>query len=149
MKKAFYTWVIFAIFTMTFFYLEGCKPKEVIITNYDTIKEYITVKEELRDTIIKIDADRPYVEITSPANEEQLEIPFWVRANPSDNVGIERVEFDIEPFGEREGLPLKDYDPPYEWFWNDKIYGFHMIKAIAYDNDNNFIGQKIETIINI
>jgi len=65
---------------------------------------------------IKIDADRPYVEITSPANEEQLEIPFWVRANPTDNVGIDRVEFDIEPFGEREGLPYVDDAPPYEWY---------------------------------
>ncbi len=65
---------------------------------------------------IKIDADRPYIEITTPSNEEQVEIPFWVRANPSDNVGIERVEFDIEPFGEREGFPYKDYDPPYEWY---------------------------------
>ncbi len=65
---------------------------------------------------IKIDADRPYVEITSPANEEQVETPFWVRANPSDNVGIDRVEFDIEPFGEREGLPYVDTSAPYEWY---------------------------------
>jgi uncharacterized protein DUF2341/Big-like domain-containing protein len=66
--------------------------------------------------VIKIDADRPYVEITSPANEEQVETPFWVRATPSDNVGIERVEFDIEPFGEREELPYVDTNPPYEWY---------------------------------
>ena len=66
--------------------------------------------------IIKIDADRPYVEITSPANEEEVETPFWVRANPSDNAGIERVEFDIEPFGEREGLPYVDREPPFEWY---------------------------------
>jgi hypothetical protein len=64
---------------------------------------------------IRIDADRPYVEIMSPADEEQVEVPFWVRANPSDNVGVDRVEFDIEPFGEREGLPYVDTDPPYEW----------------------------------
>ena len=64
---------------------------------------------------IKIDADRPYVQIVEPANEEQVEIPFWVRAEATDNVDIDRVEFDIEPFGEREGLPYKDYNPPYEW----------------------------------
>ncbi len=69
---------------------------------------------------IRIDADRPYVEITTPANEEQVETPFWVRAAPSDNVGIERVEFDIEPFGEREGLPYKDYEPPYEWYCDEE-----------------------------
>ncbi|MBS3778555.1 MAG: hypothetical protein KGY50_04615, partial [Candidatus Thermoplasmatota archaeon] len=66
--------------------------------------------------VIKIDADRPYVEITFPANEERVEVPFWVRATPSDNVGIDRVEFDIEPFGERESLPYVDKDAPFEWY---------------------------------
>jgi hypothetical protein len=65
---------------------------------------------------IKIDADPPYVEILEPADEEKVEVPFWVRASASDNADIDRVEFDIEPFGEREGLPFKDYDPPYEWY---------------------------------
>lgn len=66
--------------------------------------------------VIKIDSDRPYVEITTPTNEEETEVPFWVRADPSDNVGVSKVEFDIEPFGEREGLPYVDTDPPYEWY---------------------------------
>jgi hypothetical protein len=39
-----------------------------------------------------------------------------MRAQPTDNVGVDRVEFDIEPFGEREGLPYTDSDPPYEWY---------------------------------
>ncbi|MFO8077840.1 MAG: DUF2341 domain-containing protein, partial [Thermoplasmatota archaeon] len=69
---------------------------------------------------ISIDADKPYVEITSPADEEQVEVPFWVKANPSDNVGVDRVEFDIEPFGEREGLPYVDTEPPYEWYCDVK-----------------------------
>jgi hypothetical protein len=67
---------------------------------------------------IKIDAERPYVELTSPANEQQVEVPFWVYAEASDNAVIDRVEFDIEPFGERPGLPYADYEPPYEW-WCD------------------------------
>lgn len=66
--------------------------------------------------IIKIDADRPYIEITSPANEEEVEIPFLVEASPTDNVGIDRVEFDIEPFGERPELPYVDRQAPYEWY---------------------------------
>jgi len=66
--------------------------------------------------VIKIDADRPYVEISSPANEERVEMPFFVTAEPTDNVGIQRVEFDIEPFGERENLPFVDTEPPYEWY---------------------------------
>jgi len=79
---------------------------------------WLTAEDYPADTgsTIKIDAKRPYVEITSPANEEQLEVPFWVHADASDNVEIDRVEFDIEPFGEHEGLPYKDYDPPYEWY---------------------------------
>lgn len=76
-------------------------------------------KPENRITI-KIDAERPYVEITTPADEEKVEVPFWVRASASDNVGIERVEFDIEPFGERPGLPYADYDYPYEWYCDVK-----------------------------
>jgi hypothetical protein len=65
---------------------------------------------------LKIDADRPYIEITSPADEEQVNVPFWVRASPSDNVGIDYVEFDIEPFGERPDMPYIDTTPPYEWY---------------------------------
>jgi hypothetical protein len=72
--------------------------------------------EEENKVTINIDAEKPYVEITSPANEEQVETPFWVYADASDNAEIDRVEFDIEPFGEHEGLPYKDYDPPYEWY---------------------------------
>ena len=65
---------------------------------------------------IKIDSDKPYVNITSPADEQQLETPFWVRANPTDNAGVDFVEFDIEPFGERPNLPYTDEEPPYEWY---------------------------------
>jgi hypothetical protein len=64
---------------------------------------------------IKIDAEPPYVEITEPANEQKVQTPFWVRADASDNAEIAWVEFDIEPFGERPGLPYKDYTSPWEW----------------------------------
>jgi len=66
---------------------------------------------------IKIDAEAPYIEITEPANEQQITQGegFWVRAYASDNVQIEKVEFDIEPFGERPELPFEDFEPPYEW----------------------------------
>ena len=39
-------------------------------------------------------------------------------ADASDNAEIDRVEFDIEPFGERTGLPYVDDTPPYEWECN-------------------------------
>ncbi len=67
---------------------------------------------------VKIDAARPVVTITEPVNEQQVYIPFWVRANASDNAGVDRVEFDIEPFGQHQGLPYVDTEPPYEWFCN-------------------------------
>jgi len=67
---------------------------------------------------IKIDAERPYVEITEPADEQQVNLPFWVRANASDNAAVDRVEFDIEPFGQHPGLPYVDAVPPYEWLCN-------------------------------
>jgi hypothetical protein len=67
---------------------------------------------------IKIDAQRPYVEIKEPVDEQQVNLPFWVRANASDNAAVDRVEFDIEPFGQHPGLPYVDSEPPYEWFCN-------------------------------
>jgi len=67
---------------------------------------------------IKIDAERPYVEITEPEDEQQVSLPFWIRADASDNAVIEHVEFDIEPFGQHEGLPYVVTEPPYEWLCN-------------------------------
>jgi len=67
---------------------------------------------------IKIDAQRPYVEITEPVDEQQVNLPFWVRATASDNAVVDRVEFDIEPFGQHPGLPYVDTEPPYEWLCN-------------------------------
>lgn len=67
---------------------------------------------------VKIDAERPYVEITEPVDEQQVNLPFWVRANASDNAQIDKVEFDIEPFGQHPGLPYIDSQPPYEWLCN-------------------------------
>ncbi|HVQ01097.1 MAG TPA: Ig-like domain-containing protein, partial [Candidatus Thermoplasmatota archaeon] len=67
---------------------------------------------------IKIDAAPPDVQITDPVDEQQVYLPFWVRANASDNAGIDRVEFDIEPFGQHPGLPYVDTEPPYEWLCN-------------------------------
>jgi hypothetical protein len=67
---------------------------------------------------IRIDAERPYVEISEPVDEQQVNLPVWVRANASDNAVIGYVEFDIEPFGQHPGLPYMDTEPPYEWLCN-------------------------------
>jgi hypothetical protein len=77
-------------------------------------------KSKPENTIeIKIDAEPPYIVITEPVNEQKVKTPFYVRADASDNAEIAWVEFDIEPFGERPGLPIKDYTPPWEWRCNE------------------------------
>lgn len=65
---------------------------------------------------VKIDAERPYCEITYPEDEAQVEVPFWIKASATDNDEIDYVEFNIEPFEER--VPVPDFDYPYEW-WCD------------------------------
>ena len=73
---------------------------------------------------IKIDAERPYVEIINPVNEQQVETPFEMRAYATDNAQIERVEFDIEPFGERPNAPFAPdgYNAAtHEYWWNCDI----------------------------
>jgi hypothetical protein len=74
---------------------------------------------------IKIDAEKPYVEIKEPANEQEVAVPFWVRADARDNTEIDYVAFDIEPFGKRDGFPIKVYQPNpdnglYEWYCDVK-----------------------------
>ncbi len=79
-------------------------------------KGNIEDKTKPENTIsIKIDAEPPYVQITEPVNEQKVKTPFLVKADASDNAEIAWVEFDIEPFGERPGLPYKDYSAPWEW----------------------------------
>ncbi len=104
---------------------------------------------------IFIDADRPYVEISTPVDEEQVSVPFWVKATATDNVGVERVEFDIEPFGEREGLPYVDRDPPYEWycdienqdsstFFSSPTFGTNkMVRARVFDESGQSWTQQV------
>jgi hypothetical protein len=69
---------------------------------------------------IYIDAKKPEVWITSPTEEAEVAVPFWVYADATDNAGVERVDFDIEPFGQRQGLPWSDYNAPYEWLCEEE-----------------------------
>jgi len=64
---------------------------------------------------IKIDAERPYCEITFPEEEADVNIPFWIKAYVTDNDQIDYVEFNIEPFEKR--VPVSIFYPgPYEWY---------------------------------
>jgi len=71
---------------------------------------------------IKIDAERPYVEMLEPVNEQEVEMPFWMRVDASDNCLIDRVEFNIQIDGDwlPEEKIYKDDAPPYEWFCDVK-----------------------------
>jgi hypothetical protein len=82
---------------------------------------------------IKIDAERPFIEISEPINEQQLNTPFTVRAKASDNAEIDRVEFDIEPFGERDGAPYSPdgYNPPDEYWWECDVGP--KVKSLIFD----------------
>jgi hypothetical protein len=93
---------------------------------------------------IKIDAERPYCEITFPEEEAEVSIPFWIKAYVRDNDQIDYVEFNIEPFEKRVAVPVF-YPGPYEWYCdveqipkslNDSKRGIGtnaMIRAQAYD----------------
>ena len=69
---------------------------------------------------IYIDARRPEVWIIEPTEEAEVQTPFLVRADATDNAEVEKVTFDIEPFGQRPGLPYVDTSPPYEWLCDEK-----------------------------
>jgi hypothetical protein len=64
---------------------------------------------------VKIDAERPYCEITFPEEEAEVNIPFWIKAYVRDNDQIDYVEFNIEPFEKRVAVPVF-YPGPYEWY---------------------------------
>lgn len=68
----------------------------------------------------KIDARPPEVWITTPTEEAEVQTPFWVKAEASDNACLESVSFDIEPFDQRLGLPWYDYTPPWEWLCDEE-----------------------------
>ena len=64
---------------------------------------------------VKIDAERPYCEITFPEEEADVSIPFWIKAYVRDNDQIDYVEFNIEPFEKRVAVPIF-YPGPFEWY---------------------------------
>lgn len=84
---------------------------------------------------IQIDARPPVCVITSPENEEKVSTPFDVIAEATDNYKVEYVEFDIEPFGKRPGLPWKDTTPPWIWTCNEGPMGGS--RPLTFDPEND------------
>ena len=91
---------------------------------------------------VKIDAERPYCEITYPEDEAQVEIPFWIKASATDNDEIDYVEFNIEPFEERVAVP--DFDYPYEW-WCD----VEQISGVVRERLENDPGDPQQSGVNV
>jgi hypothetical protein len=65
-----------------------------------------------------------------------------VEADAYDEDGIDRVEFYIN-----DVLKNTDDESPYEWLWNETIFGRHYLKVAAYDNEGNEVKDSINIII--
>ena len=65
-----------------------------------------------------------------------------IKADAYSEDGIDRVEFCID-----DELRYVDEDTPFEWLWNEKAFGTHEIKVIAYDVSENKAEDKINVII--
>ena len=61
-----------------------------------------------------------------------------VEVNAYDEDGIERVEFYID-----DVLKSTDAEYPYEWLWNERTFGNHEIKVVAYDTAENTASDNI------
>ena len=56
--------------------------------------------------------------------------------------GIAKVEFYID--GEYKA---EDTTTPYEWTWEEKAFGTHTVKVIAYDNAGNKKSEEVEIFV--
>ena len=54
----------------------------------------------------------------------------------------DRVEFFIDG-----KLKCTDDESPYQWCWDERIFGMHEIKAIAYDKNGNEAEDEINVVI--
>lgn len=92
---------------------------------------------------IKVDKQRPYIEITEPADKAELKGAFWVRTNPSDGgSGIWKVVFDTgTPFNN----PVTVSTTPWEWYCDrTSLKGWHYIQAEVYDYAGNTYKDTIQ-----
>jgi hypothetical protein len=55
---------------------------------------------------------------------------------------VEKVEFYVD-----NRLKFIDYDMPYQWLWDEKVFGRHEIKAIVYDKGENMAHDDMEVLI--
>jgi hypothetical protein len=75
--------------------------------------------------------------VTFPISLVIGEITIEVEAWDVDS-GIRKVEFYID-----DELKTTDTSSPYEWLWDETIFGQHIIKVIPYDNAGNTVTDEI------
>ncbi|MEA2055463.1 MAG: Ig-like domain-containing protein, partial [Candidatus Thermoplasmatota archaeon] len=109
-------------------------------------------------TECQVELEPPVINITAPVGGLYFgklhlfpDLPFTVilgsiniTANATDDTGIERVEFYID----NETAPrYTDYEAPYNWTWDEKVFFKHEIKVIAYDEDGRTDTDTVEVFI--
>jgi hypothetical protein len=121
--------------------------------------EFSTISETWTFTTIVETGQSPEVKITKPSfrslyirNRRILSTLSYrviiigginIEAEATDENGeITRVEFYID-----DELQTNDDEGPYNCIWNNKIFGKHEIKVIAYDNDDNTAEDKLDALI--
>jgi hypothetical protein len=72
--------------------------------------------------------------------------PITIKIDASDSIsGIYKIEF-YKKYHNGSALVQTTYEMPYEWYWNEKTYGFYQIDVIAYDNAGLSTTAKIDYI---
>ncbi len=87
---------------------------------------------------VTVDNALPTVSITSPASGATLSLTVTVSVTASDNVGVDRVDFYVDPL--QVATPRgTDATSPYRWSWDTTQYpnGFHVLRATAVDRAGN------------
>ncbi len=113
-------------------------------------------KNESSDTAnVHVDTSRPAVKILKPENALYLadfklfplqypviigKITVKVEAYQED-VGINRICFYVDSW-----LKYTDYDEPYEWVWDEKLFFSHELVVYAVSNDEKSQGTEITVL---
>jgi hypothetical protein len=124
----------------------------LIGADYSSIAYWYSAYEDIDDE------EQPQVKITKP-EEGRIYIldkriassilgntiifgKITLKCDANDNIGIDGVGFFVDNI-----LRYIDYRPPYEWVWDEKVFGRYNIKAIAYDRSRNSAEDKIDVVI--
>ena len=120
-------------------------PYRLDITDYETLWFNVTLEEE----IIEVDLTKPLNALY--INDERI-VPFpkariigsiTIEAEIEDSwhgpSEAEKVEFYIDGV-----LKATDTSEPYNWTWDQKTFGRHIIKVVAYDFEGHSVSKERE-----